>query len=57
MDNVIEVVALLRRHSELELQILNERGAAVAGERAGGYRTAPGRTSPGAQCRSSDGPR
>ena len=23
MDNVIEVVALLRKHSELELQILN----------------------------------
>ena len=30
MDNVIEVVALLRKHSELELQILNGRGAAVA---------------------------
>jgi hypothetical protein len=25
MDNVIEVVALLRKHSELELQILNGR--------------------------------
>lgn len=32
MDNVIEVVALLRRHSDLELQILNGRGAAVATE-------------------------
>jgi hypothetical protein len=30
MDNVIAVVALLRKHSELELQILNGRGAAVA---------------------------
>jgi hypothetical protein len=26
MDNVIEVVALLRKHPELELQILNGRG-------------------------------
>lgn len=33
MDNVIEVVALLRKHSELELQILNGHGAAVATER------------------------
>jgi hypothetical protein len=33
VDNVIEVVALLRRHSELELQILNGHGAAVATER------------------------
>ena len=33
MDNVIEVVALLRNHSELELQILNGHGAAVATER------------------------
>jgi hypothetical protein len=32
MDNVIEVVALLRKHSGLELQILNGRGAAVAME-------------------------
>ena len=30
MHNVIEVLALLRRHSELELQILNGHGAAVA---------------------------
>jgi hypothetical protein len=33
MDNVLEVVALLRKHSELELQILNGHGAAVATER------------------------
>jgi hypothetical protein len=33
MDNVIEVVALLRKHSELELQILNGHGVAVATER------------------------
>jgi len=33
MDNVIEVVALLRKHSELELRILNGHGAAVATER------------------------
>jgi hypothetical protein len=33
MDNVIEVVALLRKHWELELQILNGYGAAVAIER------------------------
>jgi hypothetical protein len=33
MDNVIEVVALLRRHADLELQILNGHGAAVASER------------------------
>jgi plasmid stabilization system protein ParE len=33
MDNVFEVVALLRKHSELELQILNGHGAAVAAER------------------------
>jgi hypothetical protein len=33
MDNVIEVVALLRKHSELELQILNGHGTAVATER------------------------
>ena len=32
MDNVIEVVALLRKHSELELQMLNGYGAAVAAE-------------------------
>lgn len=32
MDNVIEVVAPLRKHSELELQILNGHGAAVATE-------------------------
>jgi hypothetical protein len=32
MDNVIEVVALLRKHSELELQILNGHGTAVAME-------------------------
>ena len=32
MDNVIEVVGLLRKHSELELQILNGRGTAVAME-------------------------
>jgi hypothetical protein len=30
--SLIEVVALLRRHSELELQILNGRGAAVVTE-------------------------
>jgi hypothetical protein len=30
MDNVIEVVALLRKHSELELQMLNGHSAAVA---------------------------
>ena len=33
MDNVIAVVALLRRHTDLELQILNGNGAAVATER------------------------
>jgi len=33
MDNVIEVVALLRKHSELELRILNGHGAAVVTER------------------------
>ena len=33
MDNVIEVVALLRKHSALELKILNGDGAAVATER------------------------
>ena len=33
MDNVVEVVALLRKHSELELQILNGHGLAVATER------------------------
>jgi plasmid stabilization system protein ParE len=33
MDNVFEVVALLRKHSELELQILNGHGSAVAAER------------------------
>ena len=33
MDNVLEVVALLRKHSELELRILNGHGAAVATER------------------------
>jgi len=33
MDNVLEVVALLRKHSELELQILNGHGAAGAAER------------------------
>jgi hypothetical protein len=33
MDNVIEIVALLRKHSELELQILNGHGTAVATER------------------------
>jgi hypothetical protein len=33
MDNVIEVVALLRKHSELELRILNGHGPAVATER------------------------
>jgi hypothetical protein len=33
MDNVIEVVALLRKHSELELRMLNGHGAAVATER------------------------
>jgi hypothetical protein len=32
MDNVIEVLALLRKHSELELRILNGHGAAVATE-------------------------
>ena len=32
MDNVIEVVALLRKHAELELQILNGHGGAVATE-------------------------
>jgi hypothetical protein len=32
MDNVVEVVALLRKHSELELEILNGHGAAVAKE-------------------------
>ncbi len=32
MDNVIEVVALLRKHSELELQMLNGHGTAVATE-------------------------
>ena len=30
MDNVIEVVALLRKHSELELRMLNGHGAVVA---------------------------
>jgi hypothetical protein len=30
MDNVTETVALLRRQSELELQILNEHGRDVA---------------------------
>jgi plasmid stabilization system protein ParE len=33
MDNVIEIVALLRKHSELELQMLNGHSAAVATER------------------------
>jgi hypothetical protein len=33
MDNVIEVVALLRKHADLELQILNGHGAAVGTER------------------------
>jgi hypothetical protein len=33
MDNVIEIVALLRKHSELELQILYGHGTAVATER------------------------
>jgi hypothetical protein len=33
MDNVFEVVALLRKHSELELQTLNGHGAGVAAER------------------------
>jgi hypothetical protein len=33
MDNAIEVVAFLRRKSELELRILNGNGAAVATER------------------------
>ena len=47
MDNVFEVVALLRKHSELELQILNGHGAAVGGAGAGGYRAALGRASPG----------
>jgi hypothetical protein len=32
MYNVIEVVALLRRHADLELQILNGHGATVATE-------------------------
>jgi hypothetical protein len=32
MDNVIEVVPLLRKHSELELQILNGNGTTVAME-------------------------
>jgi hypothetical protein len=32
MNNVIEVVALLRKHSELELQILNAHGTAVSTE-------------------------
>jgi hypothetical protein len=30
MDNVIEIVALLRKHSAHELQILNGHGTAVA---------------------------
>lgn len=33
MDNVAEVVALLRMQSQLELQLLNGHGAAVATER------------------------
>ena len=33
MHNITEVVALLRKQSELELQILNGHGAAVATER------------------------
>lgn len=32
MDNVLKVVALLRKHSELELQLLNGHGAALATE-------------------------
>lgn len=32
MDNVSEIVALLRKRTELELQILNGHGAAVAME-------------------------
>lgn len=34
MDNVAEIVALLRKQSELEIQILNGHSAAVATERA-----------------------
>jgi len=33
MDNVTEIVALLRKQSELELQILNGHGLAIATER------------------------
>ncbi len=32
MDNIVEVVTLLRRQSELELQLLNGVGRAVATE-------------------------
>jgi proline dehydrogenase len=32
MDNVVEILALLRKHSNLELQLLNGHGAAVATE-------------------------
>jgi hypothetical protein len=30
MDTIHQVVALLRRHSELEIEILNGRGAGIA---------------------------
>ena len=33
MDNIFEIVTLLRRQSELELQLINGDGAAVATER------------------------
>jgi hypothetical protein len=33
MDNIVEVVALLRRQSELELQLLNGDGRPVVTER------------------------
>ena len=34
MDNITEVVALLRQQAELERELLNGRGTAVAAERA-----------------------
>ena len=34
MDNIVEVVTLLRRQSELELQLINGDGTAVATEHA-----------------------
>ena len=34
MDNIVEVVTLLRRQYELELQLINGEGTAVATEHA-----------------------